>query len=110
MISLKNDPKEQDSEAAMYPEMEQPAYPWGLELCLCDEVLQKIGMTGLPAVGAKVRIVAVATVTSVSQYEEMKPDAEDGGTKNERSVRIQITDMDPLKAATSMYDNSSMNP
>jgi len=92
LVNLKNDPKEKETSTMVAPSYEEPAYPYGLCINLCDETLKKLGMP-MPAIGATITFVARATVTSVSQYEEAKPDAEDGGSL-ERSVGLQITDMD----------------
>jgi len=110
MISLKNDPKpHKDADAMMCePCCDEPAYPYGLQIDLCDEVLQKLGMTALPKVGQVMTLTVRATVTSVSQYETAKPEADEQGSTSERRVGLQITDMDQ-PAAGGMYDKSKMN-
>lgn len=76
-----------------------PKYPYGLTLCLNDDSLKKLGM-GAPAVGAEMRVIARAKVTSVSAREE-----QDGGMC--RNVDLQITDME-VSPANQFYNNSGM--
>lgn len=63
-----------------------PRYPYGLNIHLNDEVMQKLGLESLPKVGTKMMIMAVAVVESVSER-----DSQDGGKRQDMS--IQITDM-----------------
>jgi hypothetical protein len=102
MINLKSEPKAKDADAAMYPEYEQPAYPYGLCLCLDSETLDKLGMKALPPVGTVFNIAAKVVVTSVREQQDAD------GSKS-RGVDLQVTDMDPLKGSA-MFDKSSMNP
>lgn len=62
-----------------------PKYPWGLSIDLNDATLGKLGITELPAVGAKMRLMAEVEVTRVSAHQDQ------GGT--EKSVGLQITSM-----------------
>lgn len=78
-----------------------PSYPYGLSINLDDEALEKLGLEELPAVDAKVMIVAKATVTNVSS------NASTGGEKR-RSIALQITDLclesgSSKDAATELY-------
>ena len=103
MINLKQAQKEKDSGSLCCPEYEAPAYPYGLSISLCDESLEKLGMSDLPKVGTVKTFTVQATVTSVSQNETAKPDDE-GSTQN-RNVSLQITDIDMGQGgATSMAD------
>jgi hypothetical protein len=65
---------------------DQPAYPYGLTIQLCDEVLAKLGITDLPPVGTVMQLTALVEVCSVSQYEN-----QDGAENN---MSLQITDME----------------
>ena len=105
MINLKAEPKpHKDADTMMCaPCYDEPAYPYGLTLSLNRETLDKLGIKGLPAVGAVMKIVAKAVVTSVSQRQEA--DGEDY-----HCIELQITDMDQPTAASAMFDNSLMNP
>jgi hypothetical protein len=69
-----------------------PEYPYGLTLSLNDESMTQLGMSTLPAVGSKVMITAMATVTSTSSDSR-----QDGDT--EQRVGLQITDMELGAAA-----------
>jgi hypothetical protein len=64
-----------------------PKYPYGLELSLNEESLQKLGLTQLPAVGTKMRITAECTVSRTSAYQSQ-------GGEPEQNVSLQITSMD----------------
>jgi hypothetical protein len=61
-----------------------PRYPWGLQLRLENESLEKLGITELPEAGAECKIVAIGKVVSVE-----KRDVDGGETR--RHVEIQIT-------------------
>ena len=67
-------------------EKDGPRYPYGLNIHLNDEVMQKLGLESLPKVGTKMMIMAVAVVESVSER-----DSQGGGKRQDMS--IQITDM-----------------
>lgn len=106
MISMKRDPQAKpgsEADCCGPEECDKPAYPWGLQINLESDELDKLGLKQLPAVETVVRITAVATVTSVSETQEQ------GGDKR-RCVTLQITDMDPPKPRNAMYPNSDMNP
>ena len=71
----------------------QPDYHYGLRLSLDSAALEKLGMTTLPKVGAKVMVSAIGVVTSVSQHESKNNDS--------RNVEIQLQELavdraDPL--------------
>lgn len=63
-----------------------PDYPWGLNLNLGKEELDKLGIKELPGVGDEFHIVAVCCVTRVSQS------ASKGGDEH-MGVELQITHM-----------------
>ena len=80
-------PKSEMKETAIaQPENSGPRYPWGLNLRLENAVIDKLGMTELPAVGDVVMIVAKAKIESVSVNENSEKE------KN-KSVGVQITEM-----------------
>jgi len=64
-----------------------PKYPYGLNIFLCDESLEKLGVTSLPNVGTKVNIMAVAVVSSVEQRQQQNGETE-------TSLSLQITGME----------------
>ena len=68
-----------------------PKYPYGLCLHLCDDTIEKLGLTGLPEVGSKVEIRALATVVSVGMNQQQDGD-------KEQRAELQITDMEMAKA------------
>jgi hypothetical protein len=65
---------------------DKPEYPYGLCLNLEAEQLEKLGITELPAVGAKMMLHANAYVKTVSEYS-----TQDG---TDRRVELQITELD----------------
>jgi hypothetical protein len=65
----------------------QPEYPWGLQLRLEREELEKLGIADtLPPVGAKLTLTVTAEVTSVSENRMA-----DG--RNECCVTLQVQQM-----------------
>lgn len=85
LISMKlSDAERKDAEVAGTPD-DAPRYPWGLQVRLEDDELEKLGITALPNVGDEQLLVATVKVTSVSERDD-----ESGTT---RSVGLQITDM-----------------
>ena len=103
MISMKLDPAKSAPGEAQPLMADAPVYPWGLQLRQEEDQLAQLGIKALPAVGAKVRVVAMAEVTAVSQNQEQ-------GGEVCRCVTLQITDMDPPGASGGMYDRSNMAP
>jgi hypothetical protein len=81
MAYTKKEIKEEQQEARLG---EPSPYPWGLCIRLESEELDKLGVKDLPAVGAEVHFMAVATVTGVNQSARV-------GQDDERSVALQIT-------------------
>lgn len=79
---------------------DQPRYPYGLELHLDEETLNKLGLTAPPAVGTTMMINAKVMVTSASQYQRQ------GGEK-ESSSCWQITDLECGSSATDQQANAA---
>lgn len=72
-----------------------PRFPYGLTLCLDDEVLEKLGITDLPKVGAVMLLQAQVTVTSVSSRATQENKEKGEATESTSSdVSLQITDME----------------
>ncbi len=79
--------KEYAGDMCCGPDENGPKYPYGLTIHLCDDSIEKLGITSLPMVGTKVNIMAVAVVTSIEQRQDSKGE-------NETSMSLQITQMD----------------
>lgn len=62
-------------------------YPYGLEMSLENEAMDKLGIDDMPKAGAKVTVHAHAHVTNTSQHTDQ------GDKKLRRSMRLQITHM-----------------
>jgi hypothetical protein len=93
MINMALTPDEAKEEAGCMvtsSDDDTPKYPYGLSLYLNDETLQKLGMTSMPDVGTKLRLVALVDVTGNSQRQ-----TQDG---KDVSMDLQITDMELVPA------------
>lgn len=86
LISMENTAQEAQAQNGLPQAADAPKYPWGLEICLNDDSLDKLGVKTLPAVGTEVTIVAKATVSSTSE----RATEADGACA---SMSLQITDM-----------------
>lgn len=64
------------------PCMDEQTYPYGLTIRLDNASLEKLGMDSLPKVGAKMKVMAMGVITSVSSHESKNRD--------DRNVEIQI--------------------
>lgn len=85
MVDMKSKPEVEESPGMI--EGDEPRYPYGLCLHLGKDELEKLGMTQLPDVGAKMNVMAMGYVKSTSAYETQ----DDGKSM---SVEIQITDLE----------------
>jgi hypothetical protein len=94
MAYTKAEAKEEQAESVGMGD--PPKYPWCLTLYLNDEVLKKLGMDSMPAVGAELMLVAKVQVTGTSSRQNL-------GGDPEQCVDLQITEMD-LGASVSSTD------
>ena len=85
LINMENTPAEAQ-QMTNPTAADAPKYPWGLNICLNDDSLDKLGVKTLPAVGTEVTIVAKATVAATRES------ATEGGDA-QASMDLQITDM-----------------
>jgi hypothetical protein len=86
LVSMKMSKSEREEQSKPMMLGDAPIYPYGLQLRLDEEALDKLGETTLPAVGESVMVYAKAKVVSVSSNEST-----DGGKR--RNVELQITDL-----------------
>ncbi len=84
MVDLAMSAEERKEYASPNIAGEERKYPYGLSITLDDGSLEKLKMTVLPAIGAKVTFTAEAVVETVSEYQSV-------GSDKERSVCLQIT-------------------
>lgn len=70
----------------------KPTYPYGLQISLNDESLEKLALAELPDVGIQMTLTAKVTVTAVSSNQQQGKDGET--MKPNNRVELQITDMD----------------
>src|SRR5450631_2341288 len=97
-VNMKMSQAERDEQSATYqtPSDQKDIYPYGLEVSLDDDALEKLGLlSDLPDVGEVITFTAKAVVTNVSQNATGQPGDE---ADKEQSVRMQITDMDVITA------------
>lgn len=107
LTNLKMDDKDYGDDCCSPCEISKPEYPYGLEVCLCDEVLDKLGVTELPKVGETMIIQCQVTVCSTAENSMQGGDVE-------RRMSLQITDMAlsaslpaaKTDAANAMYGDS----
>jgi hypothetical protein len=83
-------------------EADAPKYPYGLSISLNDETLKKLGIAEVPAVGAKMKLIAEVEVVSTSQY------ARQEGTDKDVSLQITSMELDGGAKPSTMYPNSAM--
>ncbi len=86
LINMENTAQEAAQQVGVPTAAEGPKYPWGLQITLSDDSLDKLGVKSLPAAGTEVTIVAKAVVTGTSERQ-----TEGEGTRS--SMDLQITDM-----------------
>jgi hypothetical protein len=86
LINMQNTPAEAKEQVGLTPAADAPKYPWGLEICLNDDSLDKLNVKTLPAVGTEVTIVAKACVSSTSERSTE-------GNGSSASMSLQITDL-----------------
>lgn len=90
LANMKMKPREQKEMATESPAIDAPVYPWGLQVRLDEESLDKLDMDTLPKVGGELMLTAKVRVVGVSSNEHV---SEKGGKHQHKSVELQITDM-----------------
>lgn len=83
--SMKVSKAEAEESSKPSPEVDRPRYPYGLQVRLDNDSLEKLGIA-LPEVGKNLMLLARVSVTSVSSNKNLV-----GG--NYSSAELQITDM-----------------
>ena len=77
------------SEPMASPEIDTPVYPWGLQVRLDEQSLDKLGLDTLPKVDSERLLIAKVRVVSVSSNEH----SGDKGKHKHKSVELQICEM-----------------
>lgn len=87
LVSMKLDTKERKKMREPSVLADGPVYPWGLQLNLNEDVLDKLDVDdgAMPKIGSEVLVAAKAKVTGVHSH-----DRESG---KQRSVELQITEL-----------------
>lgn len=91
MAYSKAELKAQNKEMSVGPGGQLDPYPWGLNIRLDKDSLDKLGMKKLPEVGAELHFIAVAKVTNVQSSARE-------GMNDDCSVGLQITMMQVVLA------------
>ena len=86
MVNMKKDPEGKEAPEDVMGGDEE-AYPYGLQLHLDDDSLEKLGIKQLPSVGETMELTAKVRVTGTNSNEKQDGDVEG-------SLRLQITDME----------------
>ncbi len=90
LIDMKRDqPDEESGPTAMPADLEGPQYPYGLNINLCDDELEKLGITELPTVGGEVHGMFAGMITSANQ--------EPGDGERRLSIQIMYFAMEAEK-------------
>ena len=88
--SMKIDPKEREEKYATEPaKMDLPSYPYGLEVRLDEEALEKLGLEKMPEVVGTMVLMARVDVTGCSVAEH----TQGSKTHKHKSLTLQITDL-----------------
>lgn len=92
LVNMKIDPKAREAKyAEQTVAADVPTYPYGLNINLEEEALEKLGLEKLPKVDTEMVLYAKVVVTSASSNEHTA--GGDGKTHKHRSVGLQITDL-----------------
>lgn len=105
MKSMKLTPEEQKQEASPMlgtedGDYEADVYPYDLRMHLCDETLKKLGITELPPLGTTLMLMAKVEIVSIS--EDQRKNMKTGEADEDKSLSLQITDMDLAPAPSEM--------
>lgn len=93
LASMKIKKSDRETSPSKSIAMDEPAYPYGLEVRLDTDALKKLGILDkLPKVGKGMKLEALVDVTSVSENDRK------GGGKS-CNVTLQITDLGLSAAA-----------
>lgn len=84
-VNMKQEPKKMNTEVASV-KMDAPAYPYGLQIRLDKESLEKLGIKKLPEVGKSMKLEATVEVVSIHMNESSL-------YGDNKSMELQITDM-----------------
>jgi hypothetical protein len=84
LINMAKTPEQLKEESEPFKH-EPDKYPWGLELHLGKDELEKLGITDLPPVGTEFSVVAASVVERVS--------ASSTGEGEHKSMTLQITEL-----------------
>lgn len=91
LTNMKMDPPKPETAPAETLMSDRPVYPYGLQVRLDEDSLDKLGMKELPKVGGYLILTARVCVTAVSSNEH-QADGKRGKHKH-RSVELQIEAM-----------------
>lgn len=94
LVSMKRKKSDSDSDL----DINDNEFPWGLQIHLHEDELEKLGIKELPEVGGEISLEAKVTVTSASINE-----TKDNGV--DRSITLQITELGLFEKEKSASDS-----
>lgn len=90
MVDMKrSEPDMKSGQYAIPADAEGDQYPYGLCINIDKDELDKLGIKTLPPIGCEIHMMAVGTVTRVSQSASQTPN----GSDEQTSMAVQITMM-----------------
>lgn len=90
MKNLKINEEEKKEMMSAPSALDQPSYPYGLKLHICDDTFKKLELKDAPKVGEVFMIIGKAVVQDVHMEQEFDE-------QKEYSFSLQLTDMDIKK-------------
>ena len=85
MVNMQMKVEDKPKETMDSSEMEQPKYPYGLQITLDDDAIETLGMTNMSIVGSTMMLNAKVKVTSCHVNEVLK----DNDSTPERRIELQ---------------------
>lgn len=109
LVSMKQTKKEIEEKYSTKPaDVDAPIYPYGLQVRLGEDELEKLGLSKLPEAGSELVLVARVVVTGSSVNTHANGS---GQTHKHKSLELQITDLcledesgDDEKTAAALYN------
>ena len=97
-MKMSEEERAEYQDAVMAP---QPVYPWGLQITLDDDALEKLGIKKLPGLDQVLEIRCKAQVTGLHARKESNE--EDDQCLNLQITDMEVVDMGDKSAAEKLY-------
>lgn len=102
MVDMKKTATEMQKDSQPFALGSQSEYPYGLNICLCDDELEKLGLDTDCEVGDFLHLFALAKVTSVS--------VNDTGDGEKRRIELTLTHLGCEEEDEENEKESKMRP